>query len=68
MTGATPAQVKVKDRVAVFEYDDRWSLFTFLLRHGSMLKRAGTPAECDQGFDSDPYTLILSQNRSGSRG
>jgi hypothetical protein len=41
----------------VFEYSDRWSLFTLLLRHGFMLKRAGTPAECDQGFDSDPYTL-----------
>jgi hypothetical protein len=22
-----------------------------------MLKRTGTPAECDQGFDPDPYTL-----------
>lgn len=57
VTGATPAPVKAKDRVAVFEYDDHWSLFTFLLRHGLMLKRAGTIAECDQGFDSDPYTL-----------
>jgi len=60
VTSATPAAVKVKDRVAVFEYNDRWSLFTFLLKHGSMLKRAGTPAECDQGFDSDPYTLKFS--------
>ncbi|HEX7330228.1 MAG TPA: type VI secretion protein IcmF/TssM N-terminal domain-containing protein [Pyrinomonadaceae bacterium] len=60
VTGATPSPVKVKDRVAVFEYNDRWSLFTLLLRHGSMLKRAGTPAECDQGFDSDPYTLKFS--------
>jgi type VI secretion system protein ImpL len=57
VTGATPAPVKAKDRVAVFDYDDRWSLFTLLLRHGPMLKRAGTLAECDQGFDSDPYTL-----------
>jgi type VI secretion system protein ImpL len=57
VTGATPAPVKAKDRVAVFEYNDHWSLFTFLLRHGSMLKRTGTIAECDQGFDSDPYTL-----------
>ncbi len=57
VTSATPAAVKAKDRVAVFEYTDRWSLLTLLLRHGAMLKRAGTPAECDRGFDSDPYTL-----------
>ncbi len=57
VTGASPAQVKVKDRIAVFEYDDRWSLFTLLLKHGLMLKRAGTTADCDQGFDPSPYTL-----------
>lgn len=57
VSGATPAAVKAKDRIAVIEYNDRWSLFTLLLKHGEMLKRAGTPAECDQGFDSDPYTL-----------
>jgi len=57
MTGATPASVKAKDRIAVFEYNDHWSLFSFLLKHGFMLKRAGTQAECDQGFDSEPYTL-----------
>jgi type VI secretion system protein ImpL len=57
VTGAMPAPVKAKDRVAVFEYTDRWSVFTLLLRHGLMLKRAGTIAECDQGFDADPYTL-----------
>lgn len=57
VTSATPVAVQAKDRIAVFEYDDRWSLLTLLLRHGAMLKRAGTPAECDQGFDSDPYTL-----------
>lgn len=57
VTGATPATVRAKDRVAVIEYDDRWSLFTLLLRHGAMLKRAGTTADCDQGLDSDPYTL-----------
>jgi hypothetical protein len=60
VTSATPASVKVKDRVAVFEYNDRWSLFTFLLRHGFKLNRAGTPGECDQGFDADPYTLKFS--------
>jgi type VI secretion system protein ImpL len=57
VTTATPNAVKAKDRVAVFEYDDRWSLLTLLLRHGLMLKRTGTPAECDQGYDPDPYTL-----------
>jgi type VI secretion system protein ImpL len=57
VTGVTPAPVKAKDRVAVIEYDDRWSLLTLVLRHGLMLKRAGTTAECDQGFDADPYTL-----------
>src|SRR6185503_7265540 len=57
VTGATPAAVKAKDRIAVFDYNDRWSLFSFLLKHGFMLKRAGTQAECDQGFDSEPYTL-----------
>jgi len=57
VTGATPAAVKAQDRIAVFDYNDRWSLFSFLLKHGFMLKRAGTQAECDQGFDSEPYTL-----------
>lgn len=57
VTSATPVAVKAKDRIAVIEYTDRWSLFTFLLRHGAMLRRAGTPAECDQGYDADPYTL-----------
>jgi hypothetical protein len=41
----------------VFEYNDHWSLFSLLLKHGFMLKRAGTEAECDHGFDSEPYTL-----------
>jgi type VI secretion system protein ImpL len=57
VTGATPAPVKVKDRIAVFEYNDHWSLFSFLLKHGLMLKRAGTLAECDRGYDAEPYTL-----------
>ena len=60
VASASPAPVKVKDRVAVFEYNDRWSLFTLLLRHGFKLNRAGTPAECDQGFDANPYTLKFS--------
>jgi type VI secretion system protein ImpL len=54
---ALPVPFIVKERTAVFEYNDRWSLFTFLLRHGLMLKRAGATAECDQGYDADPYTL-----------
>lgn len=57
VTSASPAPVKAKDRVAVFEYNDHWSLFTLLLKHGPMLKRVGTMAECDQSFDADPYTL-----------
>ena len=57
VTSATPASVKAKDRIALFEYNDHWSLFSFLLKHGFMLKRAGTQTECDQGFDSEPYTL-----------
>ena len=57
VTGATPAPVKAKDRIAVFEYNDHWSMFSFLLKHGFMLKRAGSTAECDHGFDAEPYTL-----------
>jgi type VI secretion system protein ImpL len=60
VSGASPTAVKAKDRVAIFEYDDHWSLFTFLLKHGYMLRRAGTTAECDQGFDANPYTLKFS--------
>jgi len=57
VSSVTPAPVKAKDRIAVFEYNDHWSLFSFLLKHGLMLKRAGSRAECDQGFDAEPYTL-----------
>jgi hypothetical protein len=57
LTSAAPVPFDVKERSAVFEYKDRWSLFTFLLTHGMQLKRAGTPGECDNGYDPDPYTL-----------
>jgi len=57
VTSAVPVPVKAKDRIATFVYDDHWSLFTLLLRHGPMLKRVGTQAECDQSFDPEPYTL-----------
>ncbi|PYS24132.1 MAG: hypothetical protein DMF72_06260 [Acidobacteria bacterium] len=57
MAGVEPMLVTVKERSAIFEYNDRWSLFTLLLRHGLQLKRAGASAECDQGYDADPYTL-----------
>jgi type VI secretion system protein ImpL len=60
VTSAQPVPVKAKDRIATFVYDDHWSLFTLLLRHGPMLKRVGTQAECDQSFDSEPYTLRFS--------
>jgi hypothetical protein len=52
-----PVPFAVKERTAIFEYTDRWALFTFLLKHGLMLRRAGTEAQCDQGLDPDPYTL-----------
>jgi hypothetical protein len=57
VTSAAPVPVAVKERTAIFEYNDRWSLFTFLLTHGLQLKRAGSPGECDNGYDPDPYTL-----------
>jgi len=57
VTSAAPVPVKAKDRIATFVYDDHWSLFTLLLRHGPMLKRVGTQGECDQSFDPEPYTL-----------
>jgi len=60
VTSAVPVPVKAKDRIATFVYDDHWSLFTLLLRHGPMLKRVGTQAECDQSFDPEPYTLKFS--------
>ena len=60
VTSALPVPVKAKDRIATFNYDDRWSLFTLLVRHGPMLKRVGTLSECDQSFDSEPYTLKFS--------
>jgi hypothetical protein len=59
LAGVDPMLVTVKERSAIFEYNDRWSLFTLLLRHGLQLKRAGAPAECDQGYDADPYTLAF---------
>jgi hypothetical protein len=55
-----PIPFAVKDRTAVFEYKDRWSLFTLLLKHGFMLKRVGRQSDCDQGVDADPYTLKFS--------
>jgi hypothetical protein len=57
---ALPARVRAANRVAVFEYNDRWALFTLLIKHGFLLRRAGTSADCDQGFDPDPYTLKFS--------
>lgn len=57
IAGSAPVPVTVKDRTAIFEYDDRWSLFTLLLRHGDMLKRAGVPGECNPYSEAEPYTL-----------
>jgi type VI secretion system protein ImpL len=57
VTSAAPVPFAVRERQAVFEYNDRWALFTFLLTHGLQLKRAGTSGDCDNGYDPDPYTL-----------
>jgi type VI secretion system protein ImpL len=57
VASAIPVPFVVKERTAVFEYGDRWSLFTLLLKHGLMLKRVGRQSDCDQGLDADPYTL-----------
>lgn len=57
VASAIPNPFVVKERTAIFEYNDPWSLFTLVLRHGLMLRRAGTTPECSQGFDPDPYTL-----------
>jgi type VI secretion system protein ImpL len=57
VTSAAPIPFVVRERQAVFEYNDRWALFTFLLTHGLQLKRAGTSGDCDNGHDPDPYTL-----------
>ena len=54
---AVPVPFTVKDRTAIFEYDDPWSLFTFMLRHGLLLERAGAQSQCDQNFEADPYAL-----------
>ncbi|HYJ88199.1 MAG TPA: hypothetical protein VEW46_19195, partial [Pyrinomonadaceae bacterium] len=59
VSGVSPTLVRAKDRSAFFEYNDRWSLFTFLIRHGSLLKRAGPQADCDRDFEPSPYTLKL---------
>ncbi|HYW71250.1 MAG TPA: type VI secretion protein IcmF/TssM N-terminal domain-containing protein [Pyrinomonadaceae bacterium] len=57
LPSAAPIPFAVRNRSAVFEYNDRWSLFTFLLNHGLQLKRAGAAGDCDNGYDPDPYTL-----------
>lgn len=45
------SRVKVKDRTAILEFNNRWSLLYFLIKH------AGTAADFDQGVDVEPYTL-----------
>jgi hypothetical protein len=59
IASALPVPFAVKERTAIFEYNDRWALFTFLLKHGLTLRRAGTETDCDQGLDADPYTLTF---------
>lgn len=55
--GAVPVPFKVKERTAVFEYGDSWSLFTLLLNHGLITKRAGAGTGCVEGFEANPFTL-----------
>jgi type VI secretion system protein ImpL len=43
--------MKVKDRIVEYEYDNLWSLIYFLRRHSS------SPADFDQLADSKPHTL-----------
>ena len=57
LASTEPRPFTVKERAAVFEYNDRWSLLTLLLRHGLQLKRSGAAAECNEGVDPDPYAL-----------
>lgn len=47
----TLSRVKVKDRIAVFELKNQWSLLALLIRH------AGDPSDFEQGVDTDVYTL-----------
>jgi len=46
--------VKVRDRTAVFEFANRWSLFALLAVQQS------APADFDRAFDPEPYTLKFS--------
>ncbi len=55
--GAIPVPFLVKERTAVFEYSDSWSLFTLLLKHGLMAKRASASTGCVQGLEPNPFTL-----------
>lgn len=45
------SRVKVKDRTAILEFNNRWSLLYLMIKH------AGTSADFDQGVDVEPYTL-----------
>ena len=69
ITGATPAPVKAKDRIAVFEYDDHWSLFSFLLKHGSHAEARRNASRMRPGLRRRAlHTEIHSQNGSRSGG
>lgn len=55
VSSTVPVPYAVKDRTAIFEHDDPWSLFTLLFKHG--LRRADAGMDCEQVLDPDPYTL-----------
>ncbi|HEY0005637.1 MAG TPA: type VI secretion protein IcmF/TssM N-terminal domain-containing protein [Pyrinomonadaceae bacterium] len=48
---AASNRLKVRERTAVIEYNNRWSLLLMMMRH------AGAPTDFDQGVDIEPYTL-----------
>jgi hypothetical protein len=51
ISGGTLSRVRVRDRTAILEFNNRWSLLYLLLKH------AGTAADFDKGIDIEPYTL-----------
>lgn len=51
IAGGTLSRVRVRERTAILEFNNRWSLLYLLLKH------AGTAADFDKGIDIEPYTL-----------
>lgn len=51
MASVYESRVKVKDRTAILDFNNRWSLLYLLIKH------AGSASDFDQGVDVEPYTL-----------